>query len=47
MKTLHDRRPKVLLVLLDAIGGEPLAGSGFEMEDPAEDFSVTDEAEKE
>ena len=33
--------------LLDAFGGEPLAGSGFEMEDPDEGFSVTEEAVQE
>ena len=30
--------------LLDAFGGEPLIGSGFEMEDADEGFSVTEEA---
>jgi hypothetical protein len=30
--------------LLEAFGGEPLAGSGFELEDPDEGFSVTEEA---
>jgi|HubBroStandDraft_5_1064220.scaffolds.fasta_scaffold225839_2 hypothetical protein len=39
-----DREPKVLAVLLDAIGDEPLAGSGFEEEDPEENFSMTEEA---
>jgi hypothetical protein len=35
-----EREPKVLAVLLDAVGGEPLAGSGFEEEDPEQDFSA-------
>ena len=33
--------------LLDTVGGEPLAGSGFETEDPDEGFSVTEEAVQE
>jgi hypothetical protein len=33
--------------LLDAIGGEPLALSGFEMEDPEAGFSITEEAVQE
>jgi hypothetical protein len=28
---------------LDAIGGEPLAGSGFETEEPESGFSTTNE----
>ena len=28
-------------VLIDAIGGEPLAGSGFEREEPEQDFSAS------
>jgi hypothetical protein len=34
-------------ILLDAVGGEPLAGSGFELEAPDEGFSVTEEAVRE
>jgi hypothetical protein len=30
---------------LDAIGGEPLAGSGFETEEPESGFSAADEIE--
>jgi hypothetical protein len=33
--------------LIDAIGGEPLAGSGFEAEDPDSGFSITEEAVQE
>jgi hypothetical protein len=40
-----EREPKVFL--LDAIGGEPLAGSGFEDEDPEQNFSMTEETAKE
>lgn len=43
----QDKEPKVLAVLLDAIGGEALAGSGFEKEDPEENFSITEEAVQE
>jgi len=32
---------------IDAIGGEPLAGSGFEAEDPDSGFSITEEAVQE
>jgi hypothetical protein len=31
---------------LDAIGGEPLAGSGFETEEPESGFYTTDEVEE-
>jgi hypothetical protein len=31
---------------LDAIGGEPLAGSGFDTEEPESDFHTTDEVEE-
>ena len=31
---------------LDAIGGEPLAGSGFETEESESDFHMTDEGEE-
>jgi hypothetical protein len=30
----------------DAIGGEPLAGSGFETEESESDFHMTDEGEE-
>ena len=32
-----------LLASLDPIGGEPLAGSGFETEEPESGFSTTNE----
>jgi hypothetical protein len=31
---------------LDAIGGEPLAGSGFDTEEPESDFHPTDGVEE-
>jgi hypothetical protein len=43
MQNLQDIQPDALSVLLDAIGGEPLAGSGFETEEPESDFSNTNE----
>lgn len=36
-KTVIEKRPQQ--ALLDAIGGEPLAGSGFEEEEPEPGFS--------
>ena len=47
MKMSQDKGTNVLTVVLDAIGGEPLAGSDFEKEDPEQDFSITEEATKE
>lgn len=47
MQIAQDKRPKMLHPLLDAIGGEPLAGSGFEAENPDEGFTITEEAEEE
>jgi hypothetical protein len=47
MQNSQDILRKSSTALLDAIGGEPLAGSGFETEDPDEGFSVTDEAVEE
>jgi hypothetical protein len=32
--------------LFDALAGEPLAGSGFETEEPESDFSATDQVEE-
>lgn len=37
----------VSAVLIDAIGGEPLAGSGFETEDPESGFSEAELEAKE
>jgi hypothetical protein len=33
--------------LLDEVGGEQLAGSGFETEDPEAGFAITEEAAQE
>ena len=43
MRNLDDIQRDSLSASLDAIGGEPLAGSGFEMEEPETGFSTTDE----
>ena len=42
MQNLQDIQRDTLSASLDAIGGEPLAGSGFEMEEPESGFSNTD-----
>jgi hypothetical protein len=42
MRTSQHKEPKLLAVLLDAMGGELLAGSGFEKEDPEQDYSITE-----
>jgi len=47
MQNSQDIQRKSSVTLLDAIGGEPLAGSGCETEDPDEGFSVTEEAVEE
>jgi hypothetical protein len=44
MQNLQDIQRDTLSASLDAIGGEPLAGSGFETEEPESGFSTTDEA---
>jgi hypothetical protein len=44
MQNSQDIQRDSSVGLLDAFGGEPLAGSGFEMEDPDEGFSVTEQA---
>ena len=43
MQNLQDIQHDTLSASLDAIGGEPLAGSGFEMEEPETGFSTTGE----
>ena len=43
MQNPLDIQRDALSASLDAIGGEPLAGSGFETEDPESGFSNTDE----
>ena len=47
MQEYHDFGPSVSAILLDTVGGEPLAGSGFETEDPESGFSTTEEAVQE
>jgi hypothetical protein len=42
MQRSQDQIPKMSLLYLDAIGGESLAGSAFEEEDPEQDFSITE-----
>jgi hypothetical protein len=43
MQNLQDIQRDTLSASLDAIGGEPLAGSGFETEEPESGFATTDE----
>jgi hypothetical protein len=43
MQNPQDIQRDTLSASLDAIGGEPLAGSGFEMEEPETGFSTTGE----
>ena len=43
MRNPQNIQRDTLSALLDAIGGEPLAGSGFETEEPESGFSYTDE----
>jgi hypothetical protein len=47
MQQSQGHEPNLSATLLDAIGGEPLALSGFEMEDPEAGFSITEEAVQE
>ena len=35
-------RDELPVLLIDAVGGEPLAGSGFEAEEPEPGFSVSE-----
>jgi hypothetical protein len=42
MQNSQDLQRNLSAVSLDAIGGEPLAGSGFETEEPELNFSVTE-----
>ena len=42
MQDLRDIKRDSLPASLDAIGGEPLAGSGFEAEQPDAGFSATE-----
>ena len=43
MQNLQDIQRDTLSTSLDAIGGEPLAGSGFETEEPDSGFATTNE----
>jgi len=47
MQKSNEHEPGLSATLLDAIGGAPLAGSGFETEDPESGFSITEEAVQE
>ena len=47
MQNSHDYEPGLSATLLDAVGGEPLPGSGFEREDSEPGFSITEEAVQE
>ena len=42
MQNLQDIQRDTLSASLDAIGGEPLAGSGFETEEPEPGYSATE-----
>lgn len=42
MQNSQDFQRDLSAVLLDAIGGEPLAGSGFETEEPEPSFSAAE-----
>jgi hypothetical protein len=44
MQNLRNIQRDLWVTSLDAIGGEPLAGSGFETEDPDEGFFVDQKA---
>jgi hypothetical protein len=42
MQTSQDVQRDLTSAGIDAVGGEPLAGSGFETEDPEPGFSAAD-----
>jgi hypothetical protein len=42
MQNSHDFQRNLLFTSIDAIGGEPLARSGFETEEPESGFSVAE-----
>jgi hypothetical protein len=46
MQNLKDIQRDSLSASLDAIGGEPLEGSGFEAEEPASGFFSNDQVEE-
>jgi len=45
MQNVQDIQGDPWPTSLDTIGGEPLAGSGFETEEPESGFSANDEIE--
>jgi hypothetical protein len=47
MQKSQDFKQGLSATLLDSMGGEALAGSGFETEDPELGFSITEEAVQE
>ncbi len=47
MQDLQEFQRDWSVVSIDAIGGEPLAGSGFETEEPESGFSALDSEGKE
>ncbi len=47
MQNSNDFQRDPLPAWIDAIGGEPLAGSGFETEEPEEGFSAAGLKEEE
>jgi hypothetical protein len=42
MQNSDDLRRDLAAVSIDAVGGEPLAGSGFEAEEPEPGFSAAE-----
>jgi hypothetical protein len=42
MQNPHDFQHDLSAVSIDAIGGEPLAGTGFEAEEPEPGFSAAE-----
>jgi hypothetical protein len=46
MQNSQDIQHDSSVAPLDAIGGEPLAGSGFDTEEPESGFHTTDEVEE-
>jgi hypothetical protein len=47
MQSSQDYERRLSATFLDALGGDPLAGSGFEAEDSEAGFSITEEAVQE
>ncbi len=47
MQNSHGAQQDPVAAVLDLIGGEPLAGSGFETEKPNQDFLATEQAAQE